>query len=37
VYPDSGKVMVAGLGTVGVLTKTEYMHGESLDPRRSSI
>jgi uncharacterized cupin superfamily protein len=31
VYPDSGKVMVAGIGTVGVLTKTEYMHGESIE------
>ena len=31
VYPDSGKVMVRGIGTVGVLTKTEYMHGESIE------
>ena len=34
VYPDSGKVMVRGLGTVGVLTKTEYMHGESIERAR---
>jgi uncharacterized cupin superfamily protein len=31
VYPDSGKVMVRGLDTVGVLTKTDYMHGESIE------
>jgi uncharacterized cupin superfamily protein len=31
VYPDSGKVMVRALGTVGVLAKTEYMHGESME------
>jgi len=28
VYPDSGKVMVRSLQTVGLLEKTEYMHGE---------
>ena len=28
VYPDSGKVMVRSVGTVGKLEKTEYMHGE---------
>ncbi len=29
VYPDSNKVMVRGLRTVGVLEKTHYMHGEA--------
>jgi len=31
-YPDSGKVMVRALKTVGVLTKTEYMAGEPERP-----
>jgi uncharacterized cupin superfamily protein len=31
-YPDSGKVMVRALKTVGVLTKTEYMAGEPQRP-----
>ncbi|MEO0480063.1 MAG: cupin domain-containing protein [Planctomycetota bacterium] len=31
-YPDSGKVMVRGLGTVGRLTKTDYMDGEPERP-----
>ena len=33
VYPDSGKIMVRSLRTVGVLEKTDYMHGEgSISP-----
>lgn len=32
VYPDSGKVMVRGLKTVGVLNKTDYMAGEPEVP-----
>jgi uncharacterized cupin superfamily protein len=32
-YPDSGKVMVRSLRTVGVLEKTEYMHGEAEEPK----
>lgn len=32
VYPDSGKVMVRSLGTVGLLEKTAYMHGEVERP-----
>ena len=32
VYPDSGKVMVRALKTVGVLNKTEYMAGEPERP-----
>lgn len=32
-YPDTGKVMVRGLQTVGRLTKTEYMDGEPDYPR----
>ncbi len=31
-YPDSGKVMVRSLGTVGRLEKTPYMGGESDHP-----
>lgn len=31
-YPDSGKVMVRALKTVGVLSKTEYMAGEPEPP-----
>jgi len=31
-YPDSGKVMVRALKTVGVLRKTEYMAGEPEPP-----
>ncbi len=31
-YPDSNKVMVRSLGTVGILEKTEYMHGEPECP-----
>jgi len=33
VYPDSGKVMVRGLKTVGVLEKTGYMAGEPEVPK----
>lgn len=33
VYPDSGKVMVRSLQTVGFLKKTEYMEGEPEEPR----
>lgn len=32
VYPDSGKVMVRALKTVGVLNKTDYMAGEPERP-----
>lgn len=32
VYPDSDKVMVRSLGTVGRLAKTEYMDGEPEPP-----
>jgi len=32
VYPDSGKVMVRALKTVGVLSKTEYLTGEPDRP-----
>jgi uncharacterized cupin superfamily protein len=32
-YPDSGKVMVRSLKTVGMLHKTEYMDGEQDVPR----
>ena len=32
VYPDSGKIMVRALKTVGVLSKTEYMAGEPERP-----
>jgi uncharacterized cupin superfamily protein len=32
-YPDSGKVMVRGLKTVGFLEKTEYMAGEPAEPK----
>jgi uncharacterized cupin superfamily protein len=32
VYPDSGKVMVRALKTVGILSKTEYMTGEPDRP-----
>ena len=31
-YPDSGKVMVRALRTVGFLTRTEYMAGEPERP-----
>jgi uncharacterized cupin superfamily protein len=31
-YPDSGKVMVRALGTVGRLTRTPYMDGEAEKP-----
>jgi len=31
-YPDSGKVMVRSLKTVGLLEKTPYMHGEADKP-----
>lgn len=33
VYPDSDKVMLRGLGAVGVLRKTPYMEGEPERPR----
>jgi uncharacterized cupin superfamily protein len=33
VYPDSGKIMVRSLKTVGRLTPTEYMAGEPDEPR----
>jgi uncharacterized cupin superfamily protein len=33
VYPDSGKVMVRGLGTVGYLQGADYMAGEPERPR----
>lgn len=33
VYPDSGKVMVRGLKTVGMLEKTDYMAGEPEPPK----
>lgn len=33
VYPDSGKVMVRALRTVGFLTRTDYMEGEPERPR----
>ncbi len=33
VYPDSGKVMVRGLKSVGVLEKTDYMYGEPEPPK----
>ncbi len=32
-YPDSGKVLVRALETVGRLTRTQYMDGESERPR----
>jgi uncharacterized cupin superfamily protein len=32
-YPDSGKVMVRALKTVGRLSKAQYMHGETALPR----
>ena len=32
-YPDSGKVMVRAIGTVGHLEKTPYMEGEPDVPR----
>lgn len=32
-YPDSGKVFVRSVGTVGFLEKTEYMAGESDEPK----
>lgn len=32
-YPDTGKVMVRSLGTVGRLQATEYMDGEGEKPR----
>jgi uncharacterized cupin superfamily protein len=32
VYPDSGKVMVRALKTVGRLTRTDYMDGEPAEP-----
>ena len=32
-YPDSGKTMVRTTQTVGLLEKTEYMHGEGEVPR----
>ncbi len=32
-YPDSGKVMVRSLKTVGTLHKTDYMQGEPAVPR----
>lgn len=32
-YPDSGKVMVVGLNTVGYLQSASYMHGEPDRPR----
>lgn len=32
-YPDSNKVMVRALKTVGFLTKTDYMEGEPETPR----
>jgi uncharacterized cupin superfamily protein len=31
-YPDSGKVMVRGVGTVGRLEATAYMDGEPEVP-----
>lgn len=31
-YPDTGKVMVRGLKTVGILTRTDYDHGEPEVP-----
>ena len=33
VYPDSGKVMIRSLQTVGRLTKTEYLEGEPDVPK----
>ncbi len=33
VYPDTGKVMVRSLGSVGRLEKTPYMEGEPTVPR----
>ena len=33
VYPDSGKIMVRSLQTVGRLTGTEYMDGEPDNPK----
>ena len=32
-YPDTGKVMVRAIQTVGLLERTEYMHGEPDKPR----
>jgi len=32
-YPDTGKIMVRSIQTVGRLTGTEYMHGEPEPPR----
>ncbi len=32
-YPDSGKVMVRSLKTVGTLHPTDYLHGEPAVPR----
>jgi len=32
-YPDSGKVMVRSLGTVGTLARTGYMDGEAERPK----
>ena len=32
-YPDTGKVLVRGIGQVGRLTPTEYMDGEGDRPR----
>ncbi|MBK8975854.1 MAG: cupin domain-containing protein [Planctomycetes bacterium] len=32
-YPDSGKVLVRGLGIVGRLTRTDYLDGEGDRPR----
>jgi uncharacterized cupin superfamily protein len=32
-YPDSGKVMVRGLGKVGFLAESEYMDGEPTRPK----
>lgn len=32
-YPDTGKVMVRALKTVGLLQPTEYMHGEPDEPK----
>jgi uncharacterized cupin superfamily protein len=33
VYPDSGKVMVRALKTLGLLKKTDYYAGESAEPK----
>ena len=36
-YPDTGKVLVRGLGKVGRLTETEYMDGEPAMPAILSL